>query len=255
MMSHLDPSKGSGKNANCLKSKRSPSEKVKASLSEVGLRSTTAPNEAVCAAHLNMLCEHALDALEEFGRYESDPARSRGLLLDYKFLPGAVPNVLLPHFGLAEAPSSSLLTRMAKESVQYSKSGSRHPGKVKAKTVKGVFIGDSEDKEKRSTDAIDEWAQRLMAATYEKMGALSLPAIASLSRGADLAAVSVIPGSESVAAGAGEGEGGDEAVVGLPSYAYEPFRNTHNSSRYEVYFFRFSLHNIHLYDHVDATSL
>ena len=251
MMSHLDPSKGSGKNANCLKSKRSPSEKVKASLSKVGLIAKNAPNEAVCAAHLNMLCEHALDALEEFGRYESDPARCRGLLLDYKFLPGAVPNVLLPHFGLAEAPSSSLLTRMAKESAQYSKSSSRNVKRGKA----GIFTGDSEDKEKRSTGAIDEWAQRLMAATYEKMGALSLPAIASLSRGADLAAVSVIPGSESVAAGAGEGEGGDEAVVGLPSYAYEPFRNTHNSSRYEVYFYRFSLHNIYLYDHVDATSL
>ena len=226
MMSHLAPSKGSGKNAKCITSSRShPNEKVKAALARNDISEVNAPAEALCAAHLNMLCEFAVEALEEYGTYDSDPERSRGLLIDYKFLPGAVPTVLLPHFGLTETPAKSLLQSMAKESLQYSKSSSRNLRRGKA----GVFTGDSADKEKRSSVAIDDWSEKIMGPTYEKMNALSLPVLESLSRGVALDTISVIPGSENFATASEEGS---QPIP--PSFAYEPFTNTHNSSRYEV---------------------
>ena len=226
MMSHMDPDKGGGRNANCLKSKKKPSEKFKEIMTTSGLdKMSSAPKEAVCAAHLNMLCECALEALEEYGTYDSDPERSRGLLIDYKFLPGAVPTVLLPHFGLTETPAKSLLQSMAKESLQYSKGSSRNSKRGKT----GVFTGDSADKERRSSVAIDDWSKKIMGPTYEKMNALSLPVLESLSRGVTLDAISVIPGSENFATASEE-----ESQVTLSTFAYEPFTNTHNSSRYEV---------------------
>jgi hypothetical protein len=221
MMSHMDPAKGGGSSANCLKSKRSPSEKFISSLTNVGLSVPNAPNEAVCAAHLNMLCESAVDAYKEFGYYGNDPSRPRGLLLDYKLLPGAVPNLLLELFGQPPA-SAQLLKSMAKESSQYSKSSSRNVHRGKS----GLFNGDSEDKEKRATDAIEKWANKILGPTYEKMTSLSLPVIRSLSGGRiDDAEIKQIAGSDSAA---------QESSAVLPSYAYEAFRNSHNSSRYEV---------------------
>jgi hypothetical protein len=196
-----------------------------------------APPEALCAAHLNMLCEYAVEAFEE-GQLESASAeRSRGLLLDYKYLPGAVPNLLLRHFGIAEAPSTHLLKSMTKESSQYSKSSSRNTKRGKA----GVFTGDSAEKEKRSTAAIDDWAEKIMEPTYEKMGALSQPVIQSLSAGGDLDTIGVIPGSENYNVQS------DVSSEVLPTFAYEPFRNTHNSSRYEVMHFQLCLLHLHLH--------
>jgi len=223
MMSHLIPSSGtSAKSAKCVaQSRGSSNKKILAAFDRAGTSSFHAPIEAMCAAHLNMLCESALDAYEEFGHYEGDPDRHRGLLLDYKMLPGAVPNLLLPHFGLPPAPPA-LLKSMTKESVQYSKSSLRNIKRGKS----GVFSGDSEDKEKRATTAIDEWAEKILGPTFDKMTSLSLPVIHSLNGGnTDVATLKKIRGSDSVLAHEEQGV--------LPSYAYEPFRNSHNSSRYE----------------------
>jgi hypothetical protein len=226
MMSHLAPSTGSGKNAKCVSTSRSnPNAKVKAAFAKHAVTAYGAPAEALCAAHLNMLCECAVEAFEEFGTYKSDPERNRGLFIDYKYLPGAVPTVFLPHFGMTEAPATWLLRRMSKESSQYSKSSSRNTKRGKG----GLFTGDSADKEKRATAAIDDWSEKIMGATYEKMTSLSLPVLRSLSGGVDLAAISEIPGSENFASTAEE-----PSDVVPPTFAYEPFANTHNSSRYEV---------------------
>jgi hypothetical protein len=227
MMSHLAPSSGaSAKGAKCVsQSKHSQNKKILDAFERAGTSSFHAPIEAMCAAHLNMLCENAVDAYEAFGHFNNDPVRQRGLLLDYKFLPGAVPNLLLEHFGQPPA-SAQLLKSMAKESSQYSKSSSRNLRRGKS----GTFHGDSEDKEKRATDAIDEWANKILGPTYEKMTSLSLPVIRSLSGGStDYVELKLIhvAGGESVPVK-------QEGSVVLPSYAYEPFRNSHNSSRYEV---------------------
>jgi hypothetical protein len=227
MMSHLAPTSGNGKNARCItQSKNTNNKKVLSALEKAGTSSFRAPREALCAAHLNMLCEFALEAYEAYGKYEGGSERARGLLLDYQHLPGAVPALFLPHFGLPQAPAP-LLRSMAKESLQYSKSSKRNQNRGKS----GAFSGDSEDKEKRASPAIDEWAEKIMGPTYEKMGALALPVLQTLSGGADLATVRVIPDSEDLLTS--EEEGASKALPQF-AYEYEAFRNTHNSSRFEV---------------------
>jgi hypothetical protein len=185
MMSHLDPKKGGGRNAPCLRSRRSPSEKVKEAMRKSGATSS-APNAAWCAAHLNMLCEHAFEAFEEFGRYTHDSVvahqraqtegylklnskemtglieagAQRGFLVDYATLPGLVPRFLLNAFGVQ--PSVAWVNRMEEESQQYSK-GARRNSKA------GVFTGDSEDKEKRATEEIEKWGEAILLPTTAKM--------------------------------------------------------------------------------------
>ena len=220
MMSHLDPAKSSSMSV-CLRSKRSPSDKVRATLEKFSLKPKNAPNEAMCAAHLNMLCEHAIEAYESFGSYQSHPQKTRGLFLDYKYLPGGVPNIILPHFGIANLDKTWLRT-MEQESQQYSKSSKRNQARGKS----GDFKEDSNDKEERSTASIREWANKILEPNYRKMSALTLAAMEDLGINASSAALKVIPGSK--------GLGGSQKR--LLSYEYEAFRGTHNSSRYEVWY-------------------
>lgn len=186
MMSHLDPKKvGGGRNAPCLRSRRSPSLKVKEALRRSGATSS-APNAAWCAAHLNMLCEHAYEAFEELGRYTHDSVQAhqrakaegylkinsdvmtglidsgaqRGFLVDYATLPGLVPRFLLNAFGVQ--PSVVWINQMEYESQQYSK-GARRNSKA------GVFKGDSEDKEKRASEEIEKWGESILLPTTAKM--------------------------------------------------------------------------------------
>ena len=93
-----------------------------------------------------MLCNFALNAYEKYGTYtdESGRKRQRGILLNYDLLPGAVPKLLLPLFGINKI-TATWLGKIQSESKQYSKgrgSGFR------------LFFGDSKDKEMRATSAI-----------------------------------------------------------------------------------------------------
>ena len=228
MMSHMDPAKGGGRMANCLRSKRNSNEIYENILNEVGLNPRIAPPEASCAAHLEMLCEHALRAYDKFGTIDNGVGGRRGLLLDYKHLPGAVPNIVLPHFGIHDINSSSMKS-MWKESSYYSKDSKRHSHRGKAKSKSGVFAGDSEDKEKRASSAIDHWTEKIMQPTYEKMNEISLPLLESLSKGQNVESLRLIPGSELF-----DVEVEEEITEPLPAFAYEPFKNTHNSTPVEV---------------------
>jgi hypothetical protein len=161
MMSHLDPKKG-GNAAPCLRSKRNPPLEVSKTIEqsvEDGKRK--APNEAWCAAHLNMLCQSALDAYDHFGtRLDGDGNTiQRGMLVNYDSLPGYMPRTMLPLFG--SNPSDLWLANIAEESKQYSKS--RGPSKS--------FTGDSADKDDRATENIQLYANKILQPTYDLLNA------------------------------------------------------------------------------------
>jgi hypothetical protein len=124
-----------------------------------------------CAAHLNMLCNYAIRNYEKHGT-RLDPSTKelvpRGLLINYDALPGYVPQILLPHFGIDPLPAAWLL-KVTEESNFYSKSRG-----TKAK----AFSGDSHDKDSRATKAIQEFAEKILAPTYrtlEQLGRKSIP--------------------------------------------------------------------------------
>jgi hypothetical protein len=268
MMSHLDPRKGGGRNAPCLRSKRSPAEKVKEAMRRAGATSS-APDAAWCAAHLNMLCEHAYEAFEEFGHYTHDSVvahekaqsegylklnspemtslidagAQRGFLVDYATLPGLLPRFLLHAFGVQ--PSVSWVNRMEDESQQYSK-GARRNSKA------GVFTGDSEDKEKRATEEIEKWGQAILLPTTAKMLTsfqesvvkvktelrLSLPMTAAGEVSWD--ALKVIPTeiqtTTAASARASGGAGAEGGIVSRQNKAISPdnpFASDHSSTSFE----------------------
>jgi hypothetical protein len=121
-----------------------------------------------------MLCLSALRSFEKYGT-RLDAATNaqvqRGVLVNYDSLPGYVPQVLLPLFGVAPLPGS-WLRQISEESKSYSKSGK--PKKA------GGFTGDSADKDGRATEAIQEYATKIMGPTFELMEQKSLQALNSI---------------------------------------------------------------------------
>ncbi len=188
MMSHLDPKKGTNA-APCLRSKRAPPTEVrivKFNISKLqlncdvhqvsnaidkikgSLRGKT-PNEAWCAAHLNMLCSSALRAYEKYPTMQvKGEARQRGLLINYDSLPGSIPSALLPLFNVPL--TQSWLEKMNEESNQYSKSRTGHKS----------FTGDSADKDNRATEQIQEFAQSILGETYDTLNEKALDGFKNL---------------------------------------------------------------------------
>jgi hypothetical protein len=167
MMSHLDPKKGGGTGAPCLRSMRDTPDEVRKALVAAGASTSNAPKEAWCAAHLNMLCSHALDSYEQFGRYND--THQRGFLVNYESLPGSIARLLLPSFGVE--PSDHWLERMAEESKQYSK----------GRSTSRPFFGDSQDKEERATKTIQKYAASILDPTFERMAEISASALRQIS--------------------------------------------------------------------------
>jgi hypothetical protein len=114
-----------------------------------------------------MLCNNAIRAYKEYGTYND--SQQRGFLVNYDSLPGSIPRVLLPSFGVE--PSDYWLSKMAVESKSYSK----------GRNVPKLFFGDSEDKEERATAAIQQFSNSILQSSYEEMAAISTAALKSLS--------------------------------------------------------------------------
>ena len=112
-----------------------------------------------CAAHLNMLCEHALEAYELHSTYSASQ-KQRGFIINYDSLPGVIPKVILPAFGADVTPG--WLAKMSEESGMYSKARSEK-----------IFHEDSADKDARATDDIIKWANAILITSYEKLALLS----------------------------------------------------------------------------------
>ena len=112
-----------------------------------------------CAAHLGMLCNHALRAYQTYNStvMPDGTLRQRAFFVNYESLPGIIPQVVLPMFGI-EA-SSSWLQRMDAESHKYSK------GKSKSRT----FLGDTEEKNRRATKEIEQFGNAILLPSYDEM--------------------------------------------------------------------------------------
>lgn len=165
MMSHVSPDKGGG-NAPCLRSMYDPPDEIKKDLkNNVGV--SNPPREAWCAAHLNMLCNHALDTFRKYGKY-SDGSQ-RGMLVDYEGLPGILPKLIFPKL-FKYTVSEQLLNKMAQVSTQYSK----------GRGEKGTFKGDSEEKDKGANEAIQKYAEAILLPTYKTLYSLSLDTLQTL---------------------------------------------------------------------------
>ncbi|CAE7754646.1 unnamed protein product, partial [Symbiodinium microadriaticum] len=109
-----------------------------------------------------MLCEHALEAHEQYGKYTGSD-KQRGLIVNYDSLPGIVPKVVLPLFG-ADV-DADWIGKMIEESGKYSKARSEK-----------TFAGDSEEKDQRASEdfsGITKWANAILSPSYEKLEALS----------------------------------------------------------------------------------
>lgn len=127
-----------------------------------------------CAAHLNMLCEGAIDAMHKHGHVNGV---QRGVFVDYAGLPGAIPRVMLPLFGVDDV-ESSWLENMVKNSEFYSKGG-----RVSKPLI---FEGDSKTKEDEATKDIKRAANGLLQESFTKLSELALATVpAVLSKAAE----------------------------------------------------------------------
>jgi hypothetical protein len=120
-----------------------------------------------CAAHLKMLCDHAIEAMSSYGKYSRGDmsGQQRGLAVDYEAMPGIVARQVLRHFGVRDV-SDAWLTKMAEESGFYSKA--RQGAKKSLE-----FSGDSEDKENRAPKGLKEAAEKLLGDSFATLTKLS----------------------------------------------------------------------------------
>ena len=131
-----------------------------------------------------MLCIHALKAHDSFGSFpsslsttstttatsiRSSSASLRGLLINYESLPGVVPRLVLPLFGVHEI-SSAYLHKMEEESSYYSK------GRQRVRS----FSGDSADKEERATHSIQQFSKLILSSTYNQLELNSFGSISKI---------------------------------------------------------------------------
>lgn len=125
-----------------------------------------------CAAHLSMLSSFALRSFEKYGTRldaASHEYVQRGVLVNYESLPGYVPLVLLPLFGVRPVPTA-WLARIKAESEYYSK----------GRGGKKVFRGDSEDKDGRATEGIQKYADLILQPSYEELNRRAVEALKSV---------------------------------------------------------------------------
>lgn len=121
-----------------------------------------------------MLCSFALRNYEKFGTYANPVTgqlQQRGLLINYDSLPGYVPHILLPHFGINPLPPAWLL-KITEESNYYSKS---RGSKLR------TFTGDSQDKDSRATKDIQTFAESILAPSFAQLEEKAKVALLSVS--------------------------------------------------------------------------
>lgn len=138
-----------------------------------------------CAAHLAMLCEHAIEANRLYDHYGDDAITAdqrrrkegfiragrlaygvqrggkRGMLVNYESLPGLLVDVLLKLFGVEGSLTWTI--NMQREAMAYSKSNARNILKA------GKFSEDSKWKETHATAAVIEWANKMLGPSYKTM--------------------------------------------------------------------------------------
>ena len=178
-----------------------------------------------------MLCNHALDAMKTFGKFDSN--EQRGMLIDYDGLPGVIPRVVLPLFGVKNVPNEWMRS-MEMETKFYSKS---------RKGSKSTFNGDSEDKDKRATAEIRTAAEAILAPTFEKMTQFAKKSVLALASSSDVLAaepVSALSSQEfwtkfsSFPKVAAASKVNSAAISDVDRAVWSTFANNHSSVPFEV---------------------
>lgn len=194
-----------------------------------------------------MLCEHALEAFEQYGVFKEDATAThtatlnqgfikagkladgitvgapRGMLVNYETLPGFVPTILPALFGVDVDPV--WMRNMKNEASEYSKSSSKNFLKA------GKFSGDSKLKEERASDIVEKYANSILGPSYKKMLEISERVISTMKLGhaiprdnmghikwADMKPIVI----------------SSTAPEGLTDLPFNPFESTHNSTAFEV---------------------
>lgn len=112
-----------------------------------------------------MLCDGAISAMNKYGWLDGKP---HGVAVDYSALPGAVPRLMLPMFGIDDV-DETWINRMKETSRFYSKGGRKKSNEL--------FTGDSKEKEDDANKNVKSAANGLMSASYEKLSALAIEVV------------------------------------------------------------------------------
>eukprot|EP00937_MAST-01D_sp_MAST-1D-sp2_P007394 g7394.t1 len=146
---------GAGGNPPCTRGQYDPPAPLLRLVGKSPAEARSLPKEQYCAAHLAMMCQHALDAAAKFGA-----ARAR--FVEYAGLVDTVLADVFPrHF--AWAMSAAELARAKQVSTLYSK----------ARNNQRAFKDDSAKKQQRASDVAKRWSREYVEPLYHKMQSLS----------------------------------------------------------------------------------
>eukprot|EP00937_MAST-01D_sp_MAST-1D-sp2_P007393 g7393.t1 len=159
---------GAGGNPPCTRGQYDPPAPLLRLVGKSPAEARSLPKEQYCAAHLAMMCQHALDAAAKFGA-----ARAR--FVEYAGLVDTVLADVFPrHF--AWAMSAAELARAKQVSTLYSKLGHKvAPGDAaggKNAGSAGAFVDDSKSKQARATAAQKKWSAEYVEPLYRRMQGL-----------------------------------------------------------------------------------
>jgi len=169
MMSHFKHGVG-GHGAPCLREHKRPRAATARILDPTDAsKASSASAERYCAAHLAMLCEHALE--------NDKAAGAKALMVNYDSLPGSLVHYVVPHhFGLADAYDDDMRRRMLDVANVYSKRRKTLPADAasgdagqKSSSSKPLWGGDSEEKENAASPKVKKAAEELMRPRFEKL--------------------------------------------------------------------------------------
>ena len=235
LVSHME----GGGFAPCLRSRNSP--KLKSEVNSYIVSKNQPSNTEWCAAHLHMLCTHAIDSHDKYSK--ADEGR-RGAVVDYSSLPGSLVKIIFPLFKYS--PSTAVLNKIARVSGQYSKDRKAGLGGQSRKS--GHFSGDSESKDSKASDEMRRFAEAIMLNSFSRLAVLaeesaetfltdtelhSLPLHPELP-GRDWKSISQLQSSTSVALKFLKGvfDSWHSKVI-PPVPAAQPFGNSHDSKPFE----------------------
>jgi hypothetical protein len=110
-----------------------------------------------------MLCSGAIDAMRKYGK--TTTGTQRGIVVDYAGLPGAIPRVMLPLFGVSV--NTEWVDNMKINAEFYSKGAKKT----------SVFTGDSKEKEENANKDIMAAADGLLKPSYGVLTKLAVESV------------------------------------------------------------------------------
>lgn len=161
LVSHME----GGGFAPCLRSRNNPILKSEVN-SYIVSKNQPSSNTEWCAAHLHMLCSHAIDSYEKYSLAEGV---RRGAVIDYSSLPGSLVKIIFPLFKYS--PSTAILQKIISVTGKYSKD--RKGGLGGRSSKSGHFKGDSELKDRKASDEMRRVAEAIMLNSFSRLAVLA----------------------------------------------------------------------------------